>query len=271
MFRITPAEGPDPDTTASVTRVTIEVERPGVAVVTGATGTLGRALVTALARRGHRVVAVSRSGAAVGAGEAAVVAADLSSDDAAHAIRAALPDDGPVVIAVHAVGLPAAPGVLDVEPALLGAAVDLKAGGLLRLLAAVTDRLGAGSRLVAVGGHLGIEPTEHTPLAGVANAALANLVRQLTAPLGRRGVSVHLVAPGPFDSPRVDAIVRAAAARDGSTEEQARARLLEHYPGGRLPSPDDIAAVVASLLEPHADVLHGSTLFLDGGVRRGIF
>lgn len=241
-----------------------------VAVVTGATGTLGRRLVRTLSERGLQVVAVSRSGDAPGEGEAVAVAADVGSPDCVGTVRDALPD-GQLAVLVHAIGLPGAPGVLDVDPAMLGVAVDLKAGGLLRLLAAVDDRLTEGSRIVAVGGHLGIEPTEHAPLAGVANAALANLVRQLVGPLGRRGASVHLVAPGPFESPRVDALIASRAAGRGQSVEEARAELLAELPAGRMPSPDDVAWAIAALLDPHASVLTGSTLFLDGGARRGIF
>lgn len=241
-----------------------------VAVVTGATGTLGTALVAALAARGLAVLAVSRSGGAPNAGEAASVAADLAAPDSVDAIRRALPE-GRLAMAVHAVGLPGSPGVLDVDPALLGQAVDLKAGGLLRLVAAVRERIGDGTRVVAVGGHLGVEPSEHAPLAGVANAALANLVRQLVGPLGRRGATVHLVAPGPFESPRVDALAAAKAAGRGVPVEQVRAEMAAEYATGRLPSATDVAEVVASLLEPAASALHGSTLFVDGGIRRGIF
>lgn len=242
----------------------------GVAVVTGATGTLGTALVSRLAAAGLAVLAVSRSGDAVGAGERACLAADLGSDGAVAAIRAALPP-GELSIAVHAIGLPSAPGVMDVDPGLLARSVDLKAGGFLRLLRAVRDRIVPGSRLVAVGGHLGIEPTEHAPLAGVANAALANLVRQLTGPLGRLGASVHLVAPGPFESPRVEALAAAKAAGRGVAAEQVRAEMAAEYPSGRLPSAEDVAQVIALLRDPAAGVLNGSTLFADAGVRRGIF
>ncbi len=241
----------------------------GVAVVSGATGTLGSLVCEALADKGLQVVAVSRSGASPGAG-AVGVAADVGEDSCADVVRAALPD-GRVAIVVHAIGLPGSPGVMEVAPAMLGEAVNLKAGGLLRLLRAVDDRLGEGSRVVAVGGHLGLEPTEHAPLAGVANAALANLVRQLVMPLGRRGASVHLIAPGPFDSPRVQKLIESKAAGKGVSIEEETAALLAEYPRGHMPSASDVAWMIGVLLDPAADALTGSMLSLDGGVRRGIF
>lgn len=240
------------------------------AVVTGATGTLGRALVRKLVDRDIAVLAVSRSGASVDCGERASISVDLGSDTSIEAIRAALPP-GDLAMAVHAIGLPSSPGVLEVQPAMLGVAVDLKAGGFLRLLRAVDGRLAEGSRLIAVGGHLGIEPTEHAPLAGVGNAALANLVRQLAGPVGRRGATVNLAAPGPFESPRVEALIAAKAVGSGVPVEQVRASMLADYPSGRMPSADDVASVIVSMLDPAATALHGSTLFLDAGARRGIF
>ncbi len=241
-----------------------------IAVVTGATGTLGRSLVRLLSDQQIAVLAVSRSGAAPDCGEVASVAADLGSDTAIDIIRDYLPP-GDLALAVHGIGLPGAPGVMNVEPAMLATAVDLKAGGFLRLIHAVTDRLVPHSRLVAIGGHLGIEPTEHAPLAGVANAALANLVRQLVRPIGARGATVHLIAPGPFDSPRVEALLRAKAEGEGVTFEEMQRRTLADYPSGRMPRADDVAGVIVDLLAPHADAQHGSTLFLDAGARRGIF
>jgi len=241
-----------------------------IAVVTGATGTLGRALIALLAGRGISVLAVSRSGEAPEAGEIASVSADLGSNCAIDRIAGALPS-GDLGMAIHAAGLPASPGLEDVDPSMLGAAVDLKSGGFLRLLRAVDARITSGSRLVAVGGHLGIEPSEHAPLAGVANAALANLVRQLVGPIGRRGATVHLVAPGPFQSPRVDALIEAKARGESVSLDEMWKRTLADYPTGKMPTADDVAAVMVDLLAPHAAAQHGSTLFLDAGVRRSIF
>ena len=241
-----------------------------IAVVTGASGHLGRHLVAGLTARGLSVLAVSRSGAAPGVGEAASLAADLSRDDVVDVVRAALPD-GELAMLVHAVGLPGSSGVAMVEPGLPAVAVDLKVGGLLRLLRAVDDRIVDHSRIVAVGGHLGSEPTEHAPLAGIANAALASVVRQLVGPLGRRGATVHLVAPGPFESPRTERLIASKAAGEGVSVDQMREAMIADTPLGRMPTAEEVAAIIVGLLDPAADLLTGSTLALDAGLRRGLF
>jgi NAD(P)-dependent dehydrogenase (short-subunit alcohol dehydrogenase family) len=106
----------------------------------------------------------------------------------------------------------------------------------------------------------------------MANAALANLVRSLADHWGPKGVTVHLVAPGPVDSPRMWAIAERTAARQGSdvTSEQVLDAYRSASPLGRLTTIDEVAWAVNLLLAPEAAALHGSTLALDVGRRRGI-
>jgi NAD(P)-dependent dehydrogenase (short-subunit alcohol dehydrogenase family) len=149
-------------------------------------------------------------------------------------------------------------------------AVDLKVDGLVRLVRATSDRLVDGSRVVAVGGHYGSEPSPNAPLAGVTNAALANLVRQLADQLGPRGVTVHLVAPGPVDTDRLRRIAAAGAAGRGLTPEAILDEYRAASPLGRLTTVEQVAWTVGCLLDPEAAALTGSTLALDAGRRRGI-
>ena len=107
-----------------------------------------------------------------------------------------------VRMVVHAAGVPVAGGVLEANPVALSQAVNIKAGGMLRLHRATDAHLVRGSRLVAVGGHYGFEPTAYAATAGVANAGLTNLMRQFSWALGERGITAHLVAPGPADTER---------------------------------------------------------------------
>jgi NAD(P)-dependent dehydrogenase (short-subunit alcohol dehydrogenase family) len=241
----------------------------GIAVVVGASGALGSAIADRLGKEGLSVVAVSRSGGP----DPLACAADIGSDDAVAAIADAVAaaGDGPVRMVVQAAGLPAAGPVETIVPDALGHAVALKAGGLLRLIRAVDGRLERGARIVALGGHYGIEPAPYACAAGVTNAALANLVRQLAIAYGPRGITTHLVAPGPADTPRLRGLSEKAAAQRGVPVEQVLAERAAESPLGRLVTPEEVAWSVAMLLAPEADALLGSTLSLDVGARRGIF
>jgi NAD(P)-dependent dehydrogenase (short-subunit alcohol dehydrogenase family) len=172
---------------------------------------------------------------------------------------------------VQAAGLPAAGPLATIEPDALGRAVALKCGGLLRLVRAVDANLQSGARIVALGGHYGIEPAPYACAAGVTNAALANLVRQLAIAYGPREVTAHLIAPGPADTPRLRALSQQTAAKRGVPVDEVLAERAAESPLGRLVTPAEVAWAVATLLAPEAGALDGSTLSLDVGARRGIF
>jgi len=252
-----------------------------VAVVVGASGALGGAIVERLVADGLAVVGVVRSagtaatadpvrGRGGGRGGLEWCAADIGSDDAVTAIAAAV-GDRPVRMVVQAAGLPAAGPLATIEPDALGRAVALKCGGLLRLVRAVENNLRPGGRIVALGGHYGIEPAPYACAAGVTNAALANLVRQLATAYGPRGVTAHLIAPGPADTPRLRALSLQAAESRGVPVDTVLAERAAESPLGRLVTPAEVAWAVATLLAPEAGALDGSTLALDVGARRGIF
>jgi NAD(P)-dependent dehydrogenase (short-subunit alcohol dehydrogenase family) len=236
----------------------------GLAVVVGASGALGSAIAARLRDAGLDVIGVARTATPPDC------AADIGSDDAVAAIAAAV-DGRPVRMVVQAAGLPAAGPLATIEPDALGRAVALKCGGLLRLVRAVDAQLGRGSRIVALGGHFGSEPAPYACAAGVTNAALANLVRQIAIAYGPRGITAHLVAPGPADTPRLRGLAEASAAERGMPVEEVLAERAAESPLGRLVTPDEVAWAVATLLAPEADALLGSTLALDMGARRGIF
>lgn len=232
------------------------------AVVAGATGALGSAITRVLSDHGLQVLGLSRHGGPD------CLEIDLRDDDSVQAIGEQI--GGPVRAVVHVAGPPLAGGVEDVTTESVLAAVDVKVNGLLRLVRAVDSRLIPGARIVAVTGHLGYDPVPASVTAGVANAALAALVRQLAQAYGPRGITCHAVAPGPVESPRVDRLVEHLAVASKSTEEAARAGLMAGASVNRFATPADVAWAVALLLEEGAAMMNGSTLFLDGGRRTAI-
>lgn len=245
----------------------------GAAVVLGAGGTLGSAIAARLSRRGLAIVGVGRRARPPDALCAAVpglvwCSADLTAADSGAVVAGAVP--GSVVAIVQATGLSGGGTLETIDAAAMGRAIDSKLGGWLRVLRALDDRFVEGTRLIALGGHYGAEPSPHAPLAGVTNAALANLVRQIAIAYGPRGITVHLVAPGPVESDRMDGIARAAAEREGIDPEVVLDRYRAASPLGRLTTADEVAWAVDRLLDPEAAALHGSTLWLDAGRRHGI-
>lgn len=243
------------------------------AVVVGATGAFGAVMVERLLARGLGVLAVARRPdtlATLAAQQPGLrlCQADIAQDSAIEAIRAALP--GPVRMVVHGPGVAVGGGVLDIDTGALVDAVNIKVGGLLRLVRAVDGQLQADSRLVAIGGHYGLEPTAYAAAAGVANAALVNVVRQLSLAYGARGVTAHLIAPGPADTERLRRVAADRAALNHSTVEAVLDAMRAESSHHMFTEPGQVAWAVEILLAPEARAMTGSTLMLDAGRRRGL-
>ena len=244
-----------------------------IAVVVGATGAMGQVIAQRLAARGLKVIAVARSAdsvAALAAGTPNIVAcvADIASDTSIAAIAAMI--DGPVRMLVHGPGVATAGGVLSAPTSAVVDAVNIKVGGLLRLVRAADTRLERGSRIVAIGGHYGFEPTAYAATAGVANAALANVVRQYSWAYGSRGVTAHLVAPGPADTDRLRRVATSRGERDGISADAVLDEMRQESAIGAFTTVEQIAWAIELLLAPEADALAGGTLFMDAGRRKGL-
>ena len=244
-----------------------------ITVVVGATGAIGRAVTGRLTGRGLPVLAVARGKAELDELAAAdelvtPCAADIGSNEATGIIQSAL--SGTVRMAVFAAGLPVRGSADSIDPDALAAGANIKVGGLLRLLHAVRDRLVPGSRFVTFAGSLGLEPRAHEAGPGAVNAAVFNLMRQVSLLYGPRGVTTHTLSPGPADTPRLRRIAAAVAAERGAAEEDVWQEYVAQNSLGRLPTASELAWAVELLLDPEADLLHGSVLYLDAGGHRGI-
>lgn len=244
-----------------------------LSVVVGATGAFGERIVARLIDAGLDVIAVARRAAAVqqlaGSSNGIIpCVADIADDSSIEAIGKLI--DRPVRMIVHGPGVAVAGGVMDAPTAALVDAVNIKAGGLLRLTRAVDRHLQPGSRLVAIGGHYGLEPTTYAAAAGIANAALVNLVRQLSLGYGPRGITAHLLAPGPADTERLHRVAGDRAMQRGVSVEEVLRQMCEESSIGAFTTPEQVAWAVAMLLAPEANAMTGSTLMLDSGRRRGL-
>jgi NAD(P)-dependent dehydrogenase (short-subunit alcohol dehydrogenase family) len=242
-------------------------------VVVGATGAFGSVMVERFLARGLGVLAVARNAATLAdlaAKHPGLVpcAADISADASIEIIKAAIP--GPVRMVVHGPGVAVGGGVLTIATSALIDAVNIKVGGFLRLVRAVDGHLMLNSRLVAIGGHYGFEPTAYAAAAGVGNAALVNVVRQMSLAYGERGITAHLVAPGPADTERLRRVAADRAGLLGTTVDAVLDSMRAESSLGVFAEPGQVAWALEMLLAPEASAMTGSSLMLDAGRRRGL-
>lgn len=248
-------------------------DRDECAILVGATGAFGTAITQRLLDAGLGVIAVARSADSLRAlteqhpGIRACVA-DIGNDSAIAAIATAL--DKPVRMVVHGPGVAVVGGILTAPTESMVDAVNIKVGGLLRLVRAADTHLAAGSRIVAIGGLYGLEPTAYAAAAGVANAAILNVVRQLSMAYGPRRITAHTIVPGPADTDRLRRVAATRAEQRQCSTEDVLAEMRAESSLGILSTPEQIAWAVTLLLAPEADAMTGSSLMLDAGRRRGL-
>jgi NAD(P)-dependent dehydrogenase (short-subunit alcohol dehydrogenase family) len=243
------------------------------AVIAGAAGALGRVIVDRLWDRGLGIVAVGRTAGnleevAGGRDRFVVCVADLEDSEGMARVGAAAP--GPVRMVVNSAAGPMGGGVLDVDPEAVLATVDVKVNGTLRLVRALSDRLAEDARIVVIGGNLAYDPIPEASTAGLTNAAVANLIRQLSRALGPRRITCHVIAPGPVWTERLRRLIANTAKGRGVTVDQVLAEFRARSPIGHLVTPEEVAWAVEVLLAPEARAIAGGTLILDAGQRTAI-
>lgn len=246
-----------------------------VALVTGGSRGIGRAICTAFGAQGYHVVAVGRDREALAQTEALVRAAGGDASSAAcdvrdaEAIRRCVDDalarHGAIDVLVSNAGGGSAgrPVAADeIADADWLDTIDLNLNSTFRFCRALLHSMKARRRgsiiLVA-----SIAARQASHLSGAAYSAaksgLVGLNRHLARELGPFGIRVNTVAPGVVASERV-------AAKFNAYSEEERQALVSRIPLGRIGRVEEIASVVAFLASPGGGYVHGAVIDVNGGL-----
>lgn len=237
-----------------------------VALVTGASRGIGRAIALKLADDGASVCvgygqspdAAERVVAEIGSkgGTAAAFPADAEKPAAVRAlVAAAAARFGAIHILVNNAAIYTPGGLLDATDADFDRIFNVNVRALLVAVQAVVRVMPAAGRIINIGSVLG----ERVPFAGLGlypmtKFAVAGLTRGLARELAPRGITVNCVEPGPIDTDM-------NPASGAGADEQAKATAL-----GRFGKPEEVAAAVAFLASPAASNITGAMLPCDGGL-----
>ncbi len=239
-----------------------------VAVVTGASRGIGKAIALHLADLGAQVVVnyrtqseaaarvVQKITAAGGAAEA--IGADVASvDDVGRLFERALSRFQRCDILVNNAGIVRDNLLVRLDAADFDAVVDTNLKGAFLCSRAAVKRMlrQRCGRIVNVSSVVGIYGNPGQTNYAAAKAGLIGLTRALAKEIGSRQITVNAVAPG-FIETDITA----------SLPDSTRSAVLERIPLGRLGTADDVAGLVGFLCTPAASYITGQVIAIDGGL-----
>jgi 3-oxoacyl-[acyl-carrier protein] reductase len=235
------------------------------ALVTGASGDLGRAIATRLARDGFHVIAHANSRLAVAqslvdeivnaGGSAEAVAFNVADREATHAACATLLQGGPVQVIVNNAGAHDDAAFPALSAPQWQHVIDVSVNGFFHVTQPLTmpmirTRWG---RIVNISSVASITGNRGQVNYAAAKGALNSATKALSLELASRGITVNAVAPGIIDS----------GMAGGTFDADAIAKLVPAKRAGRA---EEVAALVGFLASDDAGYITGQVISINGGM-----
>lgn len=234
------------------------MESNEAAVVTGASSGIGEAIAKSLLERGLTVIALQRSRPKLEHPKLHFRPVDLTDLAATKEIACSLAEEFPVRYLVNNAGANR-PGLLEdatIEDLQYVTAITLGAAMVLMQAFVPGMRLAKFGRIVAISSRAILGKTYRTVYAA-AKAGLIGMARTVAVEVGRDGITVNVVVPGP--------VATELFTRGHPIGSSKRQTVIDSVLVGRVGTPEDIARAVLFFLDRDASFITGQALFVCGG------
>ena len=239
-----------------------------VAVVTGASRGIGRGIAVRLAKEGVVVIVNYNSSANEAAqvvseieqagGRAIAHKADVGDLESHDALLAECDQFGGIDILVNNAGIEVLEWSLEVTPTAWDKTHDVNLKGCYFLSCRAARAMkGRGGKIICISSVHDVQPLRRRSAYSSSKGGLLMMVKSLALELAQFGINVNGVSPGAILTDMNRASLEDPAGRE---------RMLARIPAGRIGNPEDIAGAVAFLASSDADYIHGTTIYVDGGL-----
>ena len=235
------------------------------ALVTGATGGIGKAIATRLHSRGAHVVLHGTSqekllvlSQNIGS-NTSLISADLGDFDAVSSLidLASKLSNSPIDILVNNAGFAADGLLMRMKTEDWHSVLDVNlTANMILCRAAIRSMIKAKwGRIISISSIVGVTGNPGQSNYAASKAGLIGFSKSIAQEVASRGITVNIVAPGFIETPMTDAL-----------DNKQKENLLQQVPIGRLGTPDEIASAVLFLAAPESSYLTGATLHVNGGM-----
>jgi len=243
------------------------------AIVNGASQGIGYAIAHTLAGEGATVLMSARRGPALQAAGRRVeeetgirpvlVEADIrSKDDCDKIIRGAKDNFGRLDILVNNDGAPPLGAALEFDDTAWHKAVEQNLMSVVRMCRGVVPLMASGGGIVNITALSTLQPLPGFALSVATWAGVIALAKTLSIEHGPKNINVNTLCPGLIETPRLQKVIdqSGAAMRD----------LTKDIPMGRYGKASEVADLVAFLVSPRGRYISGTTINIDGGLRKSL-
>lgn len=238
-----------------------------VAIVTGGTRGIGRAISLHLAELGYQVFALySRDRDSANELEQISQSKNLNVEclrgDLTHPekfktlVEEIKLKTSQVDVLVHSAASGVHRKAMELSQRHMSWTFDINVFAIHQLIQNLISIMPAGSRIIGITSSGGVRVIPYYAAVGASKGAMESLFRHYAAELAPQGIAVNCVCPGLVLTDAVEAF----------PDKDARLnKTIEATPSGRLTTPEDVSQVVAFLCSPAASQIIGQTLVVDGG------
>lgn len=115
------------------------------------------------------------------------------------------------------------------------------------------------------------QPLPSLVLSNSFRAGVVGFAKSLALEIAKSGVTVNVLAPGSHETPAIERVIEKNKASLNISFEEAKDKMEDNIPVGRMGKAEEFASLAAWLLSPHAGYVTGQTISHDGGSIKGLF